>query len=113
MSEAYRVIVTPEAQRDIRDIVLYIARELGAPQTALHLEQSLRAEIKTLAKMPKRIKTVDEQSWKDAGIRRTLVKKYYVYFIVDDEAGSVKVIAVIYVGRDQARQLTERHPPIQ
>lgn len=113
MSESYRVIVTPEAQKDIRDIVLYIARELGAPQTALHLEQSLRAEIKSLADMPKRIKTVDEQPWKDAGIRRTLVKKYYVYFIVDDESGSVKVTAVIYAGRDQEQKLNERHTPIQ
>ena len=113
MSELYRVIVTPEAQKDIRNIVLYIARELGAPQTALHLEQSLRVEINSLAKMPKRIKTVDEQPWKDKGIRRTLVKKYFLYFIVDDEAASVKVTAVIYAGRDQARQLTEHHIPIQ
>ena len=58
--------------------------------------------------MPKRIKTVDEQPWKDAGIRKTRVKNYYIYFIVDDEEMAVKVNAVIYVGMDQSRQMTDR-----
>ena len=108
MPETYRVIVTPEAQGDIRDIVLYIARDLGAPQTALNLEQALRAEIKSLSDMPKRIKTVDEQPWKDEGVRRMLVKKYFVYFVVDDETTAVRVTAVIYAGRDQEWQMTKR-----
>ncbi len=49
MSEQYRLIILPEAQEDIRSIILYIARELA-----------------------------------------------------------VKVNAVIYVGRDQSRQMSDR-----
>ena len=37
-----------------------------------------------------------------------IVKNYYIYFIVDDEEMAVKVNAVIYVGRDQKKQMTER-----
>ena len=65
-------------------------------------------EIKSLAKMPKRIKTVNEQPWKDAGIRKTRVKNYYIYFLVDDDEMAVKVNAVIYTGRDQTKQMTDR-----
>ena len=108
MSEHYRLIILPEAQEDIRSIVLYIARELRAPETALSLQDEIQAEINSLASMPKRIKPVDEQPWKDAGVRKTRVKNYYIYFIVDDEEMAVKVTGVIFVGRDQARQMAER-----
>ena len=70
MSEQYRLIILPEAQEDIRSIILYIARELAAPQAALSLQDEFQKEIHSLAEMPKRIKAVDEQPWKDAGIRR-------------------------------------------
>jgi plasmid stabilization system protein ParE len=108
MSDQYKLIILPEAQKDIRGIILYIARELMAPQAALNLQDEFQKEINSLAKMPKRIKTVDEQPWKDAGIRKTRVKNYYIYFLVDDEEMAVKVNAVIYVGRDQLRQMADR-----
>ena len=48
MSE-YKLIILPEAQKDIRDIVLYIARELTAPQAAFNLQADFEKEIKSLA----------------------------------------------------------------
>ena len=108
MSEKYQTIILPEAQQDIRNIVLYIAEELAAPQAAINLSEEFEKEIKSLELMPKRIKTVNEQPWKDAGIRKTRVKNYYIYFIVDDEEMAVKVIAVIYVKMDQEKQRTTR-----
>lgn len=108
MSDRYKIIIVPEAQEDIRRIILYIARELAAPQAALNLQDEFQKEINSLAKSPKRIKTVDEQPWKDAGIRKTRVKNYYIYFFVDDEEMAIKVLAVIYVRRDQTLQMTER-----
>ena len=108
MSDLYKLIILPEAQQDIRNIVLYIARELSAPQAALNLQAEFEKEIKALAKMPKRIRTVEEQPWKDAGIRKIRVKNYYIYFLVDDDEMAVKVNAVIYTERDQARQMTDR-----
>ena len=59
--------------------------------------------------MPKRIKPIDEQPWGALGVRKILVKNYYIYFIVDDTAMEVKVIAAIYTKMDQAVQLSERN----
>ena len=109
MSETYKTLILPEAQQDIRNIVLYIARKLLAPQAALHLERAFRKEILSLAHMPSRFSTIDEQPWKDAGIRKTTVTNYYIYYLIDDAEKTVKVIAVIYVGRDQAKQLLKRN----
>ncbi len=41
MSDNYKIIILPEAQQDIRNIVLYIANELVSPQAALNLQQIL------------------------------------------------------------------------
>ena len=63
MSERFKVIITPEAQEDIRNCVRYIARVLSNPQSAAVLQEELRKEIISLETMPTRYKTVDEQPW--------------------------------------------------
>jgi len=108
MSKTYKTIILPEAQQDIRSIILYIARELAAPQAALDLEEAFREKILSLRECPERIKTVDEQPWKDVGIRKIRVRNYYICFLIDDEKMSVKINAVIYVKRDQIRQMIDR-----
>lgn len=42
MSDSYKTMILPEAQQDIRNIVLYIAGELAAPQAALNLQDILK-----------------------------------------------------------------------
>ena len=108
MSEHYKLVLLPEAQKDIRDIVIYIASNLAAPQAALEFQSKLEERIQSLNYQPKRFNTVDEQPWKDAGIRKTRVKNYYIYYLVDDNDKLVNVIAVIYTGRDQTKQMSER-----
>lgn len=108
MADFYKLIILPEAQRDIRNIVWYIARELVAPQAALNLQEEFHKGINSLSDMPKRFNTVDEQPWKDAGVRKLIVKNYFVYYIVDDDSMTVKIIAVIYTRMNQENQITNR-----
>lgn len=108
MSKKYKLIILPEAQQDIQNIILYIARELCAPQAALDLQKEFQKEINSLSSMPKRIKTVNEQPWKNAGVRKMKVKNYYIYFLVDDDKMIVKVNAVIYMGREQLKLIADR-----
>lgn len=111
MSEIYQVIILPEAQQDMQSIVLYIARQLSAPEAALNLKSAFQKEIALLSHMPKRFQTIQEQPWGNAGIRKFRVKNYYVYYLVDDADKTVKVNAVIYVGRDQPKQMSKRNMP--
>ena len=108
MADRYNVIILPEAQQDIRNIVLYIARNLAAPQAALNLQEEIQEGINSLSEMPKRYKTVDQQPWKDSGVRRVIIKNYYVYYVVDDESMTVKIIAVIYTRMNQENQMSDR-----
>ena len=107
-SEKYHLVISPEAQEDIRGIVFYIARELSAPQAALRLADDFQKAIGTLSEMPERIKLLDESPWRDAGIRKLSVRNYYVYFWIDDATVSVKVLSVIYARREQSAEMKNR-----
>ena len=108
MDKLYKVVILPEAQEDIRGITLYIARKLHAPDAALNLAATFQKSIQSLAIRPKRIKTIDEEPWNEIGIRKTKAKNYYIYFIVDDDDVTVYINAVIYIKRDQRKQLIEK-----
>lgn len=106
--ETYDTVILPEAKDDMREIALYITRQFSAPDTALELIDDIQDTVNSLRENPYRILPVPEQPWHDRGVRRTLVKNYYVYFIIREERKTVEVTAIIYAGRDQAKQMTER-----
>lgn len=71
----------------------------------MKLLQLFRKEIKALSSMAESINLTPEQPWHDEGIRRKRVKNYYIYFWIDKDAQKVQVTDVIYIGRDQSKQL--------
>ena len=109
MSGIFKVIITPDAQNDIRNYVRYIAQELANPQAAAALQEELRKEISSLNTMPARYKTIDEQPWGSIGVRKFKVKNYYIYYIIDEEKNIVSVFAVIYVRMNQKTQINKRN----
>lgn len=108
MSDKYKLIILPEAQRDIREIVLYIARELSSPNAAINIQNEFQKGIDSLTNMPERIKPIDEHPWNEVGVHKIRIKNYYVYFLIAEEEHTVKIMAVIYTGRDQNRQMSDR-----
>ena len=41
-------------------------------------------------------------------IRKLIVKNYYVYYNVNDLTRTISIIAVIYAGMDQTKQINKR-----
>ena len=105
--EEYQIRITRQARGHLREIRSYIAKELLAPIAAKNTIAALKAEMQSLKKMPARIRLTPEQSWYGQGVRRVRVNNYYIYFWVDEENKKVQIIGVIYVCRDQARQLEQ------
>jgi toxin ParE1/3/4 len=102
----YEVKVTRQAHRQMREIALYIANECCAPEAAQNLLDKLES-INDLAEMPKRHSLVDKEPWRNAGVRKVIVKNFLIYFWVDDENMRVQVTGVIYEKRDQLARLAE------
>lgn len=103
--KTYTVRITRQAREHLRGIKKHIAEELLAPEAAKNTIAAIKQEIKSLDKMPERIKLTEEEPWRSEGIHRMRVKNYYVYFWIDEENSKVQLTSVIYVARDQAGQL--------
>ena len=101
----YRIRITRQAADHLREIRTYIERELLSPIAAKNTIAAIKAEMLSLSDMPFRIRLTPEEPWKSQGIRRTKVKNYYIYFWIDEEQKKVQIIGVIYVRRDQSRQI--------
>ena len=105
--QTYKIIMTPDATDDITELSRYIAKNLLAPETALSYVRAIRQEIAKLSEMPGIYKPVDDEPWHSRGIRKFLVKNSFVYYRIDEEAGTVYILNIIYSARDQLRALSE------
>lgn len=103
--DEYRIRITRQARDHLREIRRYIEFELLAPIAAKNTIAAIKAEMRSLARMPFRAQLTPEQPWHDQGVRRDRVKNFYIYFWIDEENKRVQIIGVIYVRRDQSRQL--------
>lgn len=103
--KTYTVRITRQARDHLKEIKKYITEELLAPDAAAHIIAVLKKEIKSLERMPDRIKLTEEEPWYSEGIHRMRVKNYYIYFWIDEDNSKVQVTSVIYVARDQIKQL--------
>lgn len=80
-----RVIITPNAERDIRDIYRRIRDT--APNAARRWREGIRAQIKTLAKFPERATLAPESETFDEAIRQLLYGK--------DNRGTYRILFTI------------------
>lgn len=107
MDKTYTVKITRHAEESLREIARYIAYDLLEPQTAVQLIEKLHDAAGSLSQMPERIMLTPEGPWHSQGIHRMLVKNYYVYFWIDEDAALVQITDVIYARSDQPRRLEE------
>ena len=74
----YEVVVSSQAEQDIRGIYEYIAFALLAPKSAAGQIERLRAAINSLDTMPNRYRLFDDEPWRSRGLRIRAVDRYVV-----------------------------------
>ena len=105
--DLYKIIITPDAEKDLVELRNYIAAVLLARDTARSYIRTIRKEIATLNEMPARYKPVDDEPWHTRGIRRIIANNFYVYYRIDEGNKRVFILNVIYARRDQLRVLEQ------
>lgn len=101
----YEVRVTRQALEQMKEIVHYISNDLLAPDAADRLLDTMKEEITNLSHLPNQHALIEEEPWRNEGLRKIVVKNFLIYYWVDDDNSRVQVTAVIYSRRDQIRQL--------
>ena len=105
VTKQYKVIVLPEAQEDIRSIVLYIANDLHAIDAAQELNDKFHQSVSSLSEMPERFQVVEDEPWHSVNVRRMIVDSYYVYYWILKSEPKVEILSVVYIGRDQREHM--------
>jgi len=103
--DSYDIIVTPDAEADLFEIRDYIARTLLVPDVALNYIRTLQEEMQKLTYMASSIAPVEPEPWHSKGVRKIIVKNFYVYYRLDVPSGKVYILNVIYAKRDQLKVL--------
>ncbi len=102
---AYEVIVTPDAERDLREISSYITNVIGERGTAHKQVRAIRQAMSSLSAMPSRIRTIEEQPWSTYGIRKLLEGNYFIYYRIAEDESRVYILNVVFACRGQLRFL--------
>ncbi len=97
---SYSVEISAQAQKDLRDIYIYIAETLQAQQSAANLLGLLEQAVDSLEQMPERCHLYRREPWRSRGLRVLPVKNYCVFYISDRANQTVSVVRVLYAGRD-------------
>lgn len=94
----YEVIVTDLAKKDIKNIHSYISNELFLPNEALNLVKLIERNIKNLEVMPERFRKYEK--YKEKNIRICRLKKYLIFYNVNNDENQVEVVRILYSARN-------------
>lgn len=101
----FEVELTERADRDLRYIFLYIAVDLNAPENAERQINRLWDAILSLDELPERYRRYETEPWHSLGMRVLPIDNFVVLYIPDLEEKFVRIVTVMYGGRDISEQL--------
>jgi toxin ParE1/3/4 len=101
--ERYKVIVSREYHQDLLMILRYLIHDLKSPAAASHFLDAIEETVQGLSTMPYRFELVRDDTLRQQGYRRCLVKNYLLFYKVFEQEKIVQIYRVIY-----ARRIWER-----
>ena len=96
-SEKFRVVVTPEAETEIRESFHY--NHAYSPLNAARWLKALYERIDTLERFPERCPHAREREFLEEDLRQLLFKSHRVVFWIDKQASAVHVLRVRHAKR--------------
>ena len=105
MLEKYNVKLSIEAEKDIQNIIIYIKDILKEPIIAKRYAQLIKNEIESLVYNPKRYAIIDNKKIKDLEVRKLIVKKYIVFYRVNEERKRVNIERILYCASNWMNKL--------
>jgi toxin ParE1/3/4 len=101
------IILTEQADNDLRNIYEYIAFTLLELKIAAGQLERIEKGILSLDEMPERFRVFEKESWHSRGLRQMPVDNFIVFYIPKTEDKTVNVIRVMYGGRNMDEQFKE------
>ena len=94
----YEVIITKQADADLRGIYEYITFELLSPDNAAGQLERLEKRIMALEEFPEKFRPYEKEPWYSRGVRVMPVDNYLVFYILDKREKVVEILRFRYTG---------------
>ena len=104
---SFRVVYSGAAKDDLRRIYEYIAYELSEPLIASNQAKRIMETVRSLEEMPSRFRLYESEPWRSRGLHVVPVNNYLVFYMIDNGNSTVKIVRIMYGGRDIKTQLEE------
>lgn len=96
----YKVYYTATAQEDLLSIVEYLSSIRKTPAVAKNLVDEIEKETGILAENPLMFPVSQDDYIAKHGIRHVLIKNYFMFYTIDEDAQTVSIIRILYARRD-------------
>lgn len=93
----YTIEITELAETDLESAGDYIAFELENPIAALNTIKGIQEKINSLQSYPERNELDDDVVLAELGIRRDYYKNYKIYYIIEEDKQTVKIILILHM----------------
>ena len=101
----YSVDLSEPTEKDLIDIVKYIASQLSSPMSAYHMMEIFEEAMASLSDSPQRCPLIADKRLSQLGYRKLIVKNYIVFFSIDEKNRVVDVERILYARRDWLRYI--------
>lgn len=101
----FEIILTEQAEMDLREIYEYISFELQAPLNAEKQLSVFEHHLSNLADFPEGHRLYDQEPWKSRGLRMLPMGNYLAFYLPNNEQQTITVIRIMDGGRDIESQL--------
>ena len=102
-----KIVYTFQARQDLKNIYESIANSLHAPDTARNMYWQFIQSARSLESMPEWNLLYKEEPWHSQGVCFIPVKKYLLFYTVNNETHTVSIVRILYGGMDINHQLEE------
>ena len=104
----YKVHLSTEAIADLDGIYQYLFGQMLTPKTVSKIVDAIENEIYYYLSYMPFFPLVDAKRLAKTGVRKMVVKKYLVFFVVDENENTVNVIHIIHGAREWSRLFTKK-----
>jgi len=101
----YEVLVSPEADADLDQIIRYIAIDLRNPEAASALADKIDARLNDLETMPNKFAFCKDAVLRAMGYRRASVGNYLILYRVNEDSRQVLIAHYYHTLQDYEHDL--------
>ena len=103
----YKVNITPTAENDILQALIYIEYDLLNPDAANNLEAEIGDKLASLNIYPQRFAIPNDPVFKSIGIRFIVIKNYLAFYTINEQLHQVNIFRFLYGKSDWLNILKE------